>query len=240
MQWAAGRGSRYGRTVPPHVLAVNVVHALIPDVLGDLDRTAIDKRPVDGVVRVGTLGVQGDRQYDTRHHGGEEQAVYAYAVEDQRWWSGELGRELTPGRFGENLTLEGVDVTGAVIGETWRLGGDRDDAVVLQVTSPRIPCTTFQGFMGEPHWVKRFTQHGAPGAYLRVLQEGRLRAGDLVEVLDRPEHGVTIAETFRPRLLSTPERMQALVDDATTQPKMRRHAQQVVDAMRKAPQPTAS
>jgi MOSC domain-containing protein YiiM len=226
--------------VPARVAAVNVVHALIPDVLGDLDRTAIDKRPVDGPVRVGRLGLEGDSQYDTRHHGGEEQAVYAYAVEDQQWWGRELGRELSPGRFGENLTVEGVDVTEAVVGETWRIGGSHEDAVVLQVTSPRVPCTTFQGFMGEPHWVKRFTEHGAPGAYLRVLQEGTLRAGDPVEVLDRPAHGVTIAEVFRPRVLSTPARMQTLLDHPTTQPKMARHAQQVLVAMRKAPQPAGS
>ena len=240
MEWADASTGRYGRRVSARVLTVNVVHALIPDVLGDLDRTAIDKRPVDGPVHVGRLGVEGDRQYDTRHHGGLEQAVYAYAAEDARWWAGELGREVTPGRFGENLTVEGVDVTGAVIGETWRVGGDRHDAVLLRVTSPRVPCTTFQGFMGEAHWVKRFTDHGAPGAYLAVLQEGTVRSGDPVEVLDRPAHGVTIAEVFRPRLLSTSERLQALLDDPTTQPKMAQHAQQVLHAMAKAPQPVES
>jgi MOSC domain-containing protein YiiM len=176
------------------VLAVNVVHALVPDVRGDLDQTAIDKRPVAGRVPVraagfGDVGVQGDQVVDTRHHGGPDQAVYAYAVEDLRWWAAELGRELAPGTFGENLTTEGLDVTGAVIGERWRVGSG---GLELEVTAPRIPCSTFQGWMDEPQWVKRFTAHGAPGAYLRVVADGDVGAGDGVEVGHRPGHGMTV------------------------------------------------
>jgi MOSC domain-containing protein YiiM len=180
------------------ILAVNVVHALIPDQRGDLDRTAIDKRPVDGRVTVSAaaesgVGLAGDQIYDRKHHGGPDQAVYAYAVEDQRWWSTELGRDVAPGSFGENLTTYGLDVTGAVIGERWQVG---EDGLVLEVTCPRIPCNTFQGWIDEPHWVKRFTEHGAPGAYLRVVSPGTVGAGDRVSVLSRPDHGVTIGDTF--------------------------------------------
>jgi len=180
------------------VISLNVVHALVPDLRGDLDQTAIDKRGVEGRVLVrpagvGGVGVEGDRVVDTRHHGGPDQAVYAYAVEDLRWWAGELSRALEPGIFGENLTTEGLDVTGAVIGERWRVG---DSGVVLEVTCPRIPCTTFQGWLDEPHWVKRFTEHGAPGAYLRVVGQGDVGAGDEIEVVDRPEHGMTIGDVF--------------------------------------------
>ena len=180
------------------VLAVNVVHALIPDHRGDLDRTAIDKRPVDGRVTVSApaeseVGLAGDQIYDRKHHGGPDQAVYAYAVEDQRWWAAELGRDIAPGSFGENLTTYGLDVTGALIGERWQVG---DDGLVLEVTCPRIPCKTFHGWMDEPHWVKRFTEHGAPGAYLRVVSPGTVGAGDRVSVLSRPDHGVTIGDTF--------------------------------------------
>lgn len=183
------------------VASVNVVHALIPDVLGDLDRTAIDKRPVAHRVRVrpardGGVALEGDRICDTRHHGGRDQAVYAYAVEDRAWWAAKLGRDLAPGRFGENLSTEGVDVTGAVVGERWHVG---DDGLVLEVTCPRIPCRTFQGFLGEPQWVKRFTQRGACGAYLRVVAPGTVGAGDRITVTFRPPHGVTIGEVFRPR-----------------------------------------
>jgi MOSC domain-containing protein YiiM len=180
------------------VEAVNVVHALIPDHRGDLDRTAIDKRPVAGRVPVSApdeygVGLAGDQIYDRRHHGGPDQAVYAYAVEDQQWWSTELGRQVAPGSFGENLTTYGMDVTGAVIGERWQVG---EDGLVLEVTCPRIPCNTFQGWMDEPHWVRRFTEHGAPGAYLRVVSPGTVGAGDRVSVLSRPDHGVTIGDTF--------------------------------------------
>ena len=135
---------------------------------------------------------------DTRHHGGRDQAVYAYAVEDRDLvGGGARPRAGRPGSFGQNLDTEGVDVTGAVIGERWQIG---DDGVVLEVTCPRIPCTTFQGFMDEPHWVKRFTEHGASGAYLRVVSEGTVGAGDTVTVLDRPDHGVTIGDVFRLRV----------------------------------------
>lgn len=191
------------------LLSVNVVHELVPDRLGDLDFTAIDKRPVSGRVRVHRLGVDGDRQYDTRHHGGVDQAVYAYAAEDAAWWAAELDRGIGPGAFGENLTTEGVAVTDAVVGERWAVG-----TAVLQVCCPRIPCRTFQGYWGVAQLVKRFTAHGAPGAYLRVLTAGELAAGDRLDVLDRPEHGLTIGETFRaltgeralvPKLLTAPE-----------------------------------
>ena len=179
------------------VLSVNIVRALIPDVRGDLEKTAIDKRPVGGPVAVSTagaaeVGLAGDQVVDTRHHGGQDKAVYAYAVEDLRWWAEHLGRDLSPGTFGENLTTEGLDVTGAVIGERWRVGSD----VELEVTYARIPCRTFHGWMDEPHWVKRFTERGAPGAYLRVLRGGYVAAGDRVEVVHRPDHAVTIADTF--------------------------------------------
>lgn len=179
--------------MPARIESVNVVHAVIPDVLGDLDTTAIDKRPVDGRVAVHPLGVQGDLQIDTRDHGGPDKAVYAYAREDLDWWAGELGRDLSDGCFGENLTTRGLDVTHAVIGQRWEIG---NDGLVVEVTMPRIPCRTFQGFIREPRWVKRFFAHGAPGTYLRVVSEGMVGAGDEVRVTHHPGHGVTIGEVF--------------------------------------------
>jgi MOSC domain-containing protein YiiM len=158
---------------------------------GVLRRTAIDKRPVATAVQVGVLGLAGDDQADKVHHGGTEQAVYAYAREDLDWWAARLGRELRDGMFGENVTTRGLDVTGAVIGEVWRLGG-----TVVQVTSPRIPCIVFRNWLGEKGWIKAFRQAGRPGAYLRVCQPGPLRAGDLAEVVSRPEGSVTVAEVL--------------------------------------------
>ncbi len=163
--------------------------------------TGIDKRPADGAARVaapgpkgvGASGLAGDAVCDTRHHGGDDQAVYAMAREDLDAWERELGRTLADGAFGENLTTAGLDISGALIGERWRIG----PAVLLEVTSGRIPCRTFQGHLAEKGWVKRFTLKGAPGAYLRVIEAGEIRAGDAIEVVHRPDHDVTVALQFR-------------------------------------------
>ncbi|MEU1307018.1 MOSC domain-containing protein [Streptomyces shenzhenensis] len=163
--------------------------------------TGIDKRPVDGPVRVaapgpkgsGGSGLAGDAVCDLRHHGGDDQAVYALAREDLDDWEGELGRTLANGAFGENLTTRGLDVSGALIGERWRIGPD----VVLEITCGRIPCRTFQAHLGERAWVRRFTRKGAPGAYLRVIEPGEIRAGDPVRIVYRPDHDVTVAVQFR-------------------------------------------
>jgi MOSC domain-containing protein YiiM len=156
------------------------------------DRSGIDKKPVPGRVAVHPLGLEGDVQVNRKYHGGEGQAVYAYAQEDADFWIAELGRELPPGRFGENLRTTGLDLTGALLGERWRIG-----TALVEVTAPRIPCANFARFWNEPQLVKRFTAHGATGAYLRVLEPGEIGAGDLLEVLDRPDHGVTLGRTFR-------------------------------------------
>lgn len=163
--------------------------------------TGIDKEPVEGPVRVtapgpkgtGGSGLGGDTICDLRHHGGNDQAVYAFAREDLDEWERILGRTLRNGGFGENLTTSGVDVNGARIGERWRVGPD----LLLEVTSSRIPCRTFQGHIGEKGWVRRFTQAVLPGAYLRVLEPGEIRVGDQVEIVHRPDHDITVALQFR-------------------------------------------
>ncbi|EFC86867.1 MOSC domain-containing protein [Parafrankia sp. EUN1f] len=166
-----------------------------------LGLTGIDKRPVDGPVAVvapgpkgtGAVGLAGDRVYDVKHHGGSDQAVYAYAREDLDGWEAELGRPLANGVFGENLTTTGLDVNGALIGERWRVG----PKVVLEVSSARIPCGTFQGWLERDGWIRTFTQAALPGAYLRVIEPGDIRAGDPVEIVHRPDHDVTVALVFR-------------------------------------------
>jgi MOSC domain-containing protein YiiM len=156
------------------------------------NRSGIDKRPVTGRVAVHELGLDGDVQVNRKHHGGEGQAVYAYAQEDADFWIAELGRELPPGRFGENLRTTGLDLIGAVLGERWRIG-----TALLEVTSWRIPCANFARFWEIPDLVKRFAAHGATGAYLRVLETGEIGAGDAIDVVHRPDHGITVAEGFR-------------------------------------------
>lgn len=189
-------------------------------------RTGIDKRPVAGPVPVRFLGLAEDESADKENHGGYEQAVYAYAREDIDWWVGRLHRELRNGLFGENITTAGLDITGALIGETWRLG-----SAVVQVTSPRIPCITFQSWMDERYWVKRFAAAGRPGAYLRVLKEGAVAAGDAVEVIDRPDEQVTVAESMR-AFYGDQDLMRRLLRVTGRGEKWDQHAQQVLGRVR--------
>ncbi|MGW6282641.1 MOSC domain-containing protein [Kribbella sp. NPDC055071] len=186
------------------VLTVNVVEKLIPGPK-ETGLTAIDKVPQLGRVPVGELGLAGDRVCDTKNHGGPDLALYAYAEEDANWWSAQLDREIPTGLFGENLRTEGVDVTGALLGEVWRIGPE----VEVMVRAPRIPCITFQHRMQEPHWVKRFHQAGCPGAYLKVLRTGAIAAGDPITRLSRPDHEVTIGEMFGAQ---NPAKMQRMLD----------------------------
>lgn len=166
-----------------------------------VELTGIDKHPVSGPVmvtapeteRTGAVGLAGDRVFAVDFHGGRDMAVYAYAREDLDFWEGELGTPLRSGVFGENLTTAGLDVNGALIGERWRIGPD----VVLEVCQPRIPCRTFQGWLAQEGWVKRFTAAAKPGTYLRVIEPGRIQAGDPIAVEHRPGHDVTVALTFR-------------------------------------------
>jgi MOSC domain-containing protein YiiM len=176
---------------------------------GQTVRTAIWKDPVPGRVGVRGTSVDGDEQGNPEAHGGYDKAVYAYAAEDYEWWEAQLGRELGPGTFGENLTVRGVDVSGALVGERWRAG-----EVLLEVSSPRTPCYKLGYRMGDQRFVRRFAAAGRPGAYLRILAEGELAAGDPVEVVHRPGHGLTVAEVSRiyhhdhaaaDRLLGVPE-----------------------------------
>ncbi|MEV0896433.1 MOSC domain-containing protein [Actinoplanes sp. NPDC049802] len=201
------------------VLSLNVGGSEPNPAKRDAGVTGIGKRPVDHAVTVRRpgpkttglhSGVVGDFIGDTKHHGGDDQAIYAYAVEDYAWWAAELGRELAPGLFGENLTTEGVDVYNAVIGERWHVG----DTVVLETTFGRIPCSTFQHRMGEPRWIKRFAASNRTGAYLRILQEGEIRPGDRIRVADRPAHGLTVSEAFAVYMHAPETLSRLLVADA--------------------------
>ncbi|WP_040794346.1 MOSC domain-containing protein [Nocardia higoensis] len=202
------------------VLAVCVVHAELT-VPGRVGRTAIDKRPVPGRVAVGPLGLTGDHVCNTRDHGGVHQAVYAYAEEDARLWAAELGRELPAGWFGENLRIEGMAVSDAVLGARWAIGD-----TLLEVSAPRVPCATFGQVTGEARWVKRFTERAHTGAYLRVLRAGTIGAGDRVEVVHEPGHGVTVREVFTGadmgRLATLLDEEPSVSDDIRTQ--IDRHA----------------
>jgi MOSC domain-containing protein YiiM len=172
----------------PRLLAVNVSRPRQIGVRrGRPVMSGIVKQPVEGRVRVAGVNVEGDEQADLRVHGGPDKAVYAYASEDTAWWSQQLGRELPPGMFGENLTTEGIDVSNALIGERWRIG-----ELQLEVCQPRLPCYKLGLKFGDPQMLKRFAQAERPGAYFRILAPGEIGAGDPIEVVSRPQHDVSV------------------------------------------------
>ncbi|NYI43250.1 MOSC domain-containing protein YiiM [Nocardioides aromaticivorans] len=165
-----------------------------------IGHTSIEKRPVLGPVAVHELGVEGDQVSDTLHHGGPDQAVYAYAREDLDFFEGLVGQPIRDGQFGENLTTEGIDLNALEVGTRLRIG-DEVDGVLLEAVYVRTPCNDFKGWMRESGydpkaWVKRFTAEARPGPYLRVLETGTIEAGAPIEVVHRPGHGVTIRDMF--------------------------------------------
>jgi MOSC domain-containing protein YiiM len=198
-------------------LSVNVARVRTnPDPHAQSKLTGIDKVPATEAVVVrppGPMhggvgsGLVGDTIGNHKVHGGDDQAVYVYAREDLDTWEIQLQRKLISGNFGENLTTSGIDVTHARIGELWRIG---TDGLVLEVSAPRTPCRTFQAFLNLNHWIKTFVQAGKPGAYLRVISPGTVRAGDAITIDYRPDHDVTIDLVFRARM-SEPELLPRLL-----------------------------
>jgi MOSC domain-containing protein YiiM len=194
---------------PPRLLSVQVGRPIDVDTGRRTVRTAIWKQPVEGRVRVRGVNLDGDEQADLTVHGGPDKAVYAYAIEEVRLWEEELERPLGPGFFGENLTTEGVDVSGAVLGERWRVG-----TTLLEVVQPRLPCFKLALKMEDPQFVRTFSRASRPGAYLKIIEEGELGAGDAVEVSGRPDHEVSVRlvsdallndRSLAPRALAAPQ-----------------------------------
>jgi MOSC domain-containing protein YiiM len=195
----------------PRILTVNVGSPRDVRVGDRTIRTAIWKEPVAGRVALRGVNLAGDDQADRSVHGGPDKAVYAYAAEDTTWWAEQVGAGLGPAAFGENLTTAGVDVSQARIGERWAVG-----SALLEVRQSRMPCFKLGLRMGDPGFVRTFAKAQRPGAYLAIVREGDVGAGDTVEVVHRPDHGVTVALMHRallhdrdllPELLAAPELM---------------------------------
>ena len=174
------------------ILSVNVSEVRSQVYEGQTVTTGIFKVPVAGRVPVRGVNVRGDDQADRDNHGGVDRACYSYAREDYTWWEKRLGRTLPAGKFGENLTLSGIDVSGALIGERWRAGSTE-----FQVTAPRVPCYKLAMTMDDPAFVREFAQAARPGAYLSIVAEGDVSAGDAVQILSKPAHGLTLEVMFR-------------------------------------------
>jgi MOSC domain-containing protein YiiM len=174
------------------VLSVNVGLPREFEYNGHPARSAIWKSPVVGRVAARGVNLAGDDQADRHAHGGPDKAVYTYAVEDLRWWAKEIGRPLQYGELGENLTTEGIDVNGALVGERWAIG-----TTVLEVSEPRVPCWRLGVRMNDKLFIRRFTEALRPGPYLRILVEGDVGAGDEVRVIGRPDHGLTVRDVLR-------------------------------------------
>jgi MOSC domain-containing protein YiiM len=168
--------------------------------------TAIWKEPIKGRIAAAGVNLDGDDQADRRVHGGPTKAIYAYASEDYDWWAGQLGSPSTPGTFGENLTVAGIDLRAAVVGERWQVG-----SIMARVTEPRIPCFKLGVRMGDANFVRRFADAGRPGTYLAIEGAGEVAPGDPIYLLDRPRHQVTIGDVER-AYHGHPELLSMLVD----------------------------
>jgi MOSC domain-containing protein YiiM len=174
-------------------VSVNVGAPRVVDWYGRRVRTAIYKEPVPGPIVASGVNLEGDAQADRRVHGGHDKAIYAYALEDYLWWSGQLGCELGPGTFGDNLTTADLDVTGSTIGDRWVIGGP-DDGAVLEVSQPREPCFKLGIRMGDAAFVDRFAVARRPGTYLRIIEPGPIAAGDGIAVTRAEAPAVAIVD----------------------------------------------
>lgn len=179
-------------TNPGRLLSVSVGRPRAFEYEGRPARSAIWKTPLAGRVEARGVNLEGDDQADRKAHGGPDKAVYAYAVEDTRWWERELGRAIPYGGFGENFTTGAIEVNDALVGERWEIGG-----AVFEVSEPRVPCWRLGVRMDDPTFVRRFTEARRPGAYLRIVAEGNVGASDGIRVVEKPDHGVTVRDVFR-------------------------------------------
>ena len=174
------------------ILSINIAARIHTEPwAGSVGKTGIDKRPVPGLVGFANNSVANDQVLDSKVHGGYDKAVYAYAREDADWWQAQIGREISNGQFGENLTTQGIDLNSCLIGERWQIG-----EVILEISEPRIPCKVFAGFWDRPSLIKEFTDARRSGAYLRIIQEGAFEAGSEINVISRPDHQITIKDIF--------------------------------------------
>lgn len=174
------------------LISINIGKARTQQRKDYLETTGIYKLPVEKPVEIKLLGIEEDIICDTKNHGGPDQAIYVYGGADYAWWSKELGKELAPGTFGENLTISDLECAQFNVGDFLHIGD-----LTLQVTSPRIPCGTFATRMGDSQWVKRFRDAERPGLYCRVVKEGVINTGDAIKIEKYTGETVSILQMYR-------------------------------------------
>jgi MOSC domain-containing protein YiiM len=182
------------------ILSINIGQKRTQQKGAELETTGIYKMPTRGPVQVGRLGIRDDFICDQKNHGGPDQAVYIYGAPDYAWWSEQLGRDLEPGTFGDNLTLSDFESANCRIGDRLHVG-----AVILEFAAPRTPCSTLAARMRDPKFVKVYRRAERPGVYCRVIQEGFLQVGDPATLV--PYAGATVSnlEIFREHYLRQPD-----------------------------------
>jgi MOSC domain-containing protein YiiM len=204
----------------PEILSVNVGTPRDVRVGRRVVSTSIWKEPVDGRIQVRGVNVDGDDQADRSVHGGPDKAVYAYASEDAEWWAQQLGRDLGTAPFGENLTTRGIDLSDARVGERWAVG-----STILEVRQSRMPCFKLGLRQGDPFFVRAFAEADRPGAYLAIVQEGDIGAGDAIQVIHRPDHDVTMRLMHR-ALLQDHDLLAHLLEAPELMPEWREYAEE--------------
>jgi MOSC domain-containing protein YiiM len=161
---------------------INIGSLTLLTVNGRKRETGIFKELAKGRIAVGEKGLPGDVICNMKHHGGPDQAIYLYSVEDYAWWAEELGQDVPAGIYGENFTTSGQDLSGICVGDVLSSG-----SVTLQISAPRIPCSTLASRMGDKQFARKFIKAGRSGAYCRVLEKGDVQVGD--EFAHRPYDG---------------------------------------------------
>ncbi len=174
------------------IVSVNVGTPKEFEYKGRIAKSAIWKTPILGRVMARGVNMDGDDQADRKAHGGYDKAIYAYASEDLLWWGQQVGRALVYGEFGENITTQGIEVNDALVGERWEVGN-----TVLEVSEPRIPCWRLGVRMNDKTFPRKFTQALRPGSYLRIIKEGDIGCGDKINVIERPDHDLSVRDVFR-------------------------------------------
>jgi len=174
------------------LLSVNIGQQETLDTPNGPVQTGIIKKPVIHKVSVTELGIVGDVIVDTKVHGGRDQALYLYSQEDYDWWSERLGKTLSPGIFGENLTLSSFGDAPLLIGDRLQIND-----LLIEISAPRTPCFKLATRVSDAGFIKDFVQAARTGAYARVIKTGEISAGDDIVLIKTPADFPSVSDVFK-------------------------------------------